>query len=476
MKKLSVLMIAVMLAAFIAVPASAQSGLPPLCSGVQLQNTSTSASAQVTMDFYKGNTGVPAYNYPVSPDLAPSASKSFYIPSVLPSTVPDGIYSVVVNSSTKLNSLVNENTCSGSTPYVGASHSGVLAEDSGSPLYFPFVLSRAYGTQNWSSALAIQNAGTAAATNVQVQFFPAGSSTSVQTFTNTDLKVGETWYLDLSTGTYATTALSGFSGSAVVTSDQAVAGVANYRPGTNNKILSYNGVKGGGTTLYAPQITKHFAAGDYTSGITIINPNATDTPISVKFVRSGETTPAYTLNTTILANGTYVKYMGSIASTDLADGFNGTVIVEVTSGTNEIIGIANMDSAAGQSGAMNMVPKTQAATVLYLPQIVRAAFGGFESGWQVVNTTGTALNLTIEYWKDDNTLTFTDSKPLPANSALTNYVGGSAFATTIGTNWNGGVVIKVDGAAGGIVGQGNFVAPPSYGGDGLLIYNAFPGN
>jgi hypothetical protein len=168
--------------------------------------------------------------------------------------------------------------------------------------------------------------------------------------------------------------------------------------------------------------------------------------------------------------------MGSIASTDLADGFNGTVIVEVTSGTNEIIGIANMDSAAGQSGAMNMVPKTQAATVLYLPQIVRTAFGGYESGWQVVNTTGTALTLTIEYWKDDNTLTFTDSKPLPANSALTNYVGSAAFATSIGTNWNGGVVIKVDGAAGGIVGQGNFVAPPSLGGDGLLIYNAFPSN
>lgn len=468
-----------MLASLLAVvPASAQSGLPPLCSGIQLQNTSSSSVAAVTMDFYKegGGDGTPDYTYTVSPDLAASASKSFYVPSILPSTVPDGIYSVVVNSTQKLNSLVNENTCAGSSPYVGASHSGLQTDDAGSPLYFPFVLSRAYGAQSWSSALAIQNAGGATATSVVVEFYPAGSSTAVETFTNTDLKVGETWYLDLSTGTYATAALNGFSGSAKVTSNQPVAGVANYRPGTNNKILSYNAVKSGGTTLYAPQITKHFAAGDYTSGITIINPNGTATPISVKFVRSGETTPVYTLSDSIPANGTYVKYMGSIASTDLADGFNGTVIVEVTSGTNEIIGIANMDSAAGQSGAMNMVPKTQAATVLYLPQIVRTAFGGYESGWQVVNTTGTALTLTIEYWKDDNTLTFTDSKPLPANSALTNYVGSAAFATSIGTNWNGGVVIKVDGAAGGIVGQGNFVAPPSLGGDGLLIYNAFPSN
>lgn len=482
MKKINILLTVIVLLSIGLIPASAQSGLPSLCSGVQLQNTSTTATASVTIAFYKegGNDGSADYTYTPSGGLAPSASKSYYIPSVLPSTMPDGIYAVVVSSSETLNSLVNASTCSGATPYVGASHSGVRQNTdtstsmrAGSPVYLAFVLSRAYG-DSWSSALAIQNAGSSTATNVKVEFFASGSSTPVETFTNTDLKAGETWYLDLSSGTYATANLNGFSGSAKITSDQPVAAVANYAPGDGSKLLSYNGVTGGGQTLYAPQVTKHYAGGDYTSGITLYNLGTTSTPISVEFYRSGETTPTYTLNSSISGSSSWVQYFGSISDADLPANFNGTAVAKVTSGTNEIVGLANMDSAAGQSAAMNMIPLGEAAYTLYMPQIVRTAYGGYESGWQVVNTSSTNLTLTIEYWKDDNTLTFTDSKSLLANSALSNYVGSSEFATTIGTDWNGGMIIKVDGSAGKIVGQGNFVAP--YSGDGLLIYNAFPGN
>ena len=482
MKRINALLVVVMVILSMSlIPANAQTGLPALCSGVQLQNTNTTLSAQVNMEFYKEGDNDGAANYTHGPiTLAKSASQSYYIPNVLPSTVPDGIYAVVVYSSEVLNSLVNENSCSGSTAYVGASHSGVrqstdtsTAMRAGSPVYLAFVLSRAYAPASWSSALAVQNAGSATATNVRVDFYTSGSPTPVETFTNNDLKAGETWYLDLSSGTYATTNLNGFSGSAKITADQPVAAVANYAPGNGSKLLSYNGVTGGGQTLYAPQVTKHFAAGDYTSGITLYNLGTSSTPISIEFYRSGETTPLYTLPASVGGSAAYVLYFGNIADANLPTNFNGTAVVKVTSGSNEIVGITNMDSAAGQSAAINMIPWKERAYDLYMPQIVRTAFGGFESGWQVVNTTSSSLTLTIEYWKDDNTLTFTDHKPLPAKSALTNYVGSAAFESTIGDNWNGGAIIKVDGDAGTIVGQGNFVAPNP--GDGLLIYNAFAG-
>lgn len=476
MKKSKLLTALIVLALTLALvgSASAQAGLPPICSGVQLQNTGTTAAQSVSMNFYKqgDNDGNPNYVYNVAGGLSGNASKSFYIPNVLPSTVPDGIYAVVVSSDQKLNSLVNENTCTGSTPYVGASHSGVQDADTGTTVYLGYVLSRAFAA-GWSSALAIQNADSTTATNVKVEFFAAGSSTAVETFTNTSLLAGETWYLDLSTGTYATANLSGFAGTAKITSDKRVAAVANYAPANGTRLLSYNGATTTSQKLYASQITKFAFAGNYTSGITLYNPNGTPTPISVQFIASGSTTPVCTLNDSIPAYSSWIKYMGSInncSTGSLPNGFNGTAVVTVTSGSNGILGIFNFDSGIGQAEAANMIRDEDASSILYFPQIVRNAFGGFQSGWQVVNTGGSDLDLTITYTRDNGS-TATDHKTINANSALTVYVGAAEYQTLLGDNWNGGAVVSVDGAAGTIAGQGNITAP--YSGDGLLVYNAF---
>lgn len=472
--KLLTTLIVLALALALVAPAGAQTGLPPICSGVQLQNVGTTAAQNVSMSFYKqgGNDGVADYVYTVAGGLSGNASKSFYIPNVLPSTVPDGIYAVVVSSDQKLNSLVNENTCTGSTPYVGASHSGVQDSDTGTTVYLGYVLSRAFAA-GWSSALAIQNADTSTATNVKVEFFKAGSSIAVETFSNNDLKAGETWYLDLSTGTHATAKLNGFAGTAKITSDKKVAAVANYAPADGTRLLSYNGSTTTSQKLYASQITKFAFAGQYTSGITLYNPNGSATPISVQFIASGATTPVCTYNDTIQAYSSWIKYMGSITNCttgSLPNGFNGTAVVNVTSGSNGILGIFNFDSGIGQAEAANMIREEDASSTLYFPQIVRNAFGGFQSGWQVVNTGTSNLNLTITYTRDNGS-TYVDHKSINAGSALTVYVGAAEYQSSLGDNWNGGAVVSVDGAAGKIAGQGNITAP--YSGDGLLVYNAF---
>jgi hypothetical protein len=252
--------------------------------------------------------------------------------------------------------------------------------------------------------------------------------------------------------------------------------VANYAPGDGSRLMSYNGVTAATTsqTLYATQVNKSAFAGNYTSGITLYNPNNSATPISVLFIKSGETTPVCILNDTIQAYASWIKYLGSITTCNilgsLPNGFNGYAKVQVTSGGNRLLGIFNMDSVIGQAGAANMVRYEDRAYTLFFPQIVRNAFGGFQSGWQVVNATGTNLNLTVTYTRDTGA-TFVDHKTLNANSSLTVYVGAAEYQYTLGDNWNGGVKVSVDGNAGQIVGQANITAP--YGGDALAMYNAF---
>jgi len=444
--------------------------LPPLCTGFQLQNTDGTTTAIISVAFYDigENDGIEEYTFNL-PDIAPNASRSFYVPSFSSfSTMISGSYSAIVSSNVELNALVNEVTCSGSTPFVYGSHSGAGMDDLGTTVYIPFVISRAYA-QGFSSYISVQNAASGD-NNVKIEFFRPGNAVAVETFTLL-LKKGETWYLDLDSGMYATANLLGFSGAAKITGAGPVASVVNYGPANSSMLASFNGMTTGSQKLFAPQVTKFAFAGVYTSGLTVYNPNPTATPFKVEFIRSGQTTPVYTYTGSVSANNVWIQYVGSLSG--LPNGFNGTAVVTVTSGTNKVYGIATMASNSGESTAINLVPVEDASNILYFPQIVRTAFGGYESGWQVVNTTGVPVNLTVEYWRDTNVKTYTQHLTLGANSAVTNYVGSSIFETTIGDGWNGGVIVKVDDDSKSIVGQANFVAPATFTGDKQFSYNAF---
>jgi hypothetical protein len=51
---------------FVAIPTFAQSGLPALCTGVQLQNTSNQTAYSIVMHFFMpGNDGIADYSYTV---------------------------------------------------------------------------------------------------------------------------------------------------------------------------------------------------------------------------------------------------------------------------------------------------------------------------------------------------------------------------------------------------------------------------
>lgn len=446
--------------------------LPPQCSGFQLQNTSSTNAATISVQFYAigADTGVAAYSFNL-PDLAANRSSSYYLPTYSGfSTVTPGSYSIVVASSESLLTLVNQNTCSGSSPYILASYAGAAGTDIGKTVYVAYVLSRAYPPQLWSSTIVAQNTG-ATDTSVSVDFFAPGNATPVQNFTKT-VKGGESWSIDLSTGTYAVAALNAFRGSAKVTSTvNDIAVVEVHYPGSAATLSATNGKPDtfGSQKLFAPQVVR--AYGGFTSGLTVINPNATATDIAIDYIPAGATTPIYTQVATIAANGTFIQYVGGISTTNLPNPFNGTAVVRVTSGTNKIFGNADMASAT-MADSLNMIPVEKGATTLYLPQITHK-YAGFNSGWQVVNTSANALTLSVEYWKptDTTTPTLTETWPLPGNSVISNFVGKNSYDATLGVGFNGGIVMKVTAGTGTVVAQANFVGGS---GDSFSMFGAFP--
>jgi hypothetical protein len=411
------------------------------------------------------------HNYLSANVIGAGGSSSFYVPSAF-STLPSGEYSIVVASDKQLNALVNSVDCGTAGLKVASSYSGLSPSDTGTTMYLAFVMSRAFGA-NWSSAIFIQNAGTIAA-DVEIEFFASGNSTPVETFTNDSLAVGETWHLDLSTGTYATAALQGFSGAAKVTSlnGQALAAAASYAPGNGSRMLSYNGVNGGDQTLYATQVSRNYASGVFQGGLSLYNLGGTDTPIQIDFYPAGSTTPLHTISETLTANSTFALYMGPGGPLDSApamNGFNGSAVVTVTSGGNDIVGIFNLDSASGAAGAANMIPLSQASGTLLYPQIVRGVGGPqFQSGWQIINTSGTDADLDLTYTRTNGEVV-TESRTLAGNSVLSVYVGGPDGAA-LGTGWNGGLMIE---STTPIVGQANFISTASGAKDSLLMYNGF---
>lgn len=485
--------------------AAQSTAAPPLCTGIQLQNTSTSTGAQVTVNFFKVGSNDANADFSFNDTVGANGSKSYFLPtSAQTSGLPDGQYSVVVNSDQPLNALVNQQTCPNNpgAPAVAASFSGIGSGDIGSPIYLPFVLSRAFGTQQWASYLAIQNAGSADASDVKIDFYQTGSSTPTTSVSFAGaLKSQETWYVNLRTGSIADQlANAGFtSGSAIVTAGQPLAAVVNYSPGDNSRLLSYNGVKGGGTNLFVPQFTRSFAGG-YEAGLTVVNTGA-DTTVNIRFV--GTARPAgqanrsafdNTIQRSLPANGTLVVFSGNMSDSELAPEFNGTAIVSASS---PLVGIFNIDfrgtpppgTTNNNSEAANMIPSTQGAQVIYFPQMAKQfgnAGGGasFTAGWQLVNMTGSDVTGTADYFTaSSSSPVATQNITVPANGSLTNFLGNPA-SDVVPIGFNGGVVIRVNGNVGG---QGNFsgytpVARSGGGfdyvlanGDTLLIYNGFPG-
>jgi hypothetical protein len=432
---------------------------PALSSGFQLQNRSTSNSATISIAYYDEDGNEVEVD---SDNIAPNASKSYYVPNVLGQ--PDGRYSVVIESSEQLFALSNEVTASGASPNVAATHSGFTSGDTGTPLYIPWVVCDYY---DYNSMFAVQNAG-GGQTDITVEFYRSGSSSVFQSYTFPDVKPGGAVFLDMTQNPYNAD-LDGFFGSVKASSGDGapLAAALNDTNPAGSFLRSYNAVNDSWAALklYAPQVTANYYG--FSTGITLQNPNSSGATATIYYYATGNTTPTTSQNVTVAANSALPIYLPNVAG--MPTNFNGSAVIEVTNGV-EIMGIANHDHAPpGPAASYNLIPESRASAQVFMPQVVRAYYG-FESGWQVFNLGPEAVTMTATYYNSDGTVRGSDTHTVEAGAAFAMYLG-DARGNFLGTNFNGGGVLEVTSGNGKLVGIANFVSPS--GGDYQQVYNSF---
>ena len=463
-KAMLTLLIAMLVTAALASAASAGGSPPPsLSSGFQLQNRSTTAAAAVAIEFYD-QTGNNVKT--LSDSIPANASKSYFVPSI--TGLPDsGRFSVVVSSNEDLFALVNERTSSGATPNVAATHSGMSSPEAGSPIYLPWVVC---GYYNYNSMFAVQNAGSADA-NITVEFYQSGQSSVKKSYSFPNVKAGASVYLDMTREPYKsdltpTTPLGFYGAVKAYSSGNAtplVAALNDTNP-VGSFLRSYNAVKSGSTKLIAPQVTANYYG--YSTGITLQNPDSANAAsVTINFYPAGSTTSVKTYTGSVAPSSALPLYLPSLG---LGPNFNGTAVIQ---SSLPIMGIANHDHVpAGPAASYNLIPESDAATTVYMPQVVRA-FSNYESGYQLFNTGPDPVVVSVQFFKPDGTPVTTMTQNIAAGSSLTYYLGDSRGAA-LGTNFNGGAKATVTSGNGKLVGIANFTNT-SLAGDVMQVYNVF---
>jgi hypothetical protein len=338
------------------------------------------------------------------------------------STTLSGCGAVAVNITTGQATCTTTYSSTGSHSIV-ANYSGDVnfAASSGGPFtqivhttlpaqaVLPAMANNAYG--GYTTVIEVQNIGTVPA-NVDVGYFDGSGSLVGSGDSISALPAHATWTVRQDNGhSFA----SGGAGSAVVSSSQPVAAFVNeFAPGGTDA-TSYTGINSAtdtGTTLYAPAIARN-AYGGYTTGIGLINFSGAVTNITVTY-RDANGAIVKTQSVPSVPAGAYQGLYSGDATLALPDGFAGTATI--TSSAGALAAIVNETGPGGQFSSYDATPT--GSTTLYAPAALDNAYGGYNTGLGIVNTTGVAGTVSITYYDSSGTPTVT-SHPIAANG----YVG-----------------------------------------------------
>jgi hypothetical protein len=435
-----ILLILVLLAIGILLPtaAFAQGPSGSYASGIACLNLSQD-NTLATITFYnqQGGTVTTVSN----PALEPNKPWLLFTPSI--SGLGSGFLgSAVVGSGAEVACSVNTQT-TGGTQRVGTAE-GVATANTGAKLYATQVLNNAGG---FSSYVAIQNAGDAAA-DVRVTYYNLQGQQAIAPQTvNIPAKSSKVFYQDQA-GLAA-----GFNGSATfeaVNGTTPLAGaVALYSTG-GAQLLSFNTFKDGANKVYLPRVAKNLSGQGYTGGWACQNlgPDPADMTMNVTMLNQATST---TVNAQLTKNGvavgqSWLGYFGSTLGNAALDAIQrgyGSAVVTSTGGkiactVNEDnrTGGGTQPNLIGQGATYGGVPDGGQSTKIFFPQIVALGANSFRGGFQIANTTGTATTCTYTYSNGD----IVNNAPLAANGS--NSIFAESNLTNNKTNFNGSVVVQ----------------------------------
>lgn len=365
-------------------------------SSLQVQNLGT-VNATIQIDYYDQAGNLISAATQIFSNVAPGASINVYHGTL--AALPDGfIGSVVVSSSQPIVAIGNEIVEYGATSG-NSSYSGVSAP--GDVVYAPLVM-RNYGGSQWSTQLAVQNAG-AASTTVTIEYYdstgsPVSGATENQAIAGNGSAVFSQW---------DNAGLSdGFIGSAKISAASAsdtIAVVVNEIAGT--RLVTYNGFYGGSTDLYLPLVMLHYGGSDWVTSFQVMNLGSSAANVTIEYYAQGATTPAKTVN----YNGTANPLIPSMAAinryqpgvdTDLGAGFIGSVKVICNNG-QPLVAIGNESTlGAGKSSSTSYNGYGGGSTTTVNLPLIMLNYGAsnWVTSFQVMNVGSADANVTIEYY------------------------------------------------------------------------------
>jgi photosystem II stability/assembly factor-like uncharacterized protein len=277
----------------------------------------------------------------------------------------------------------------------------------------PALANAAYG--GYTTKTEVQNIGNAPA-SILISYFdsngaPVGDGDGIAS-----LPVNATWTVRQDNGQGFA---AGQAGSALVYSDQPLAGFVNeFAPGGSDA-TSYTLIStpsGTGSSLFAPAIANR-AYGGYTTGVGLVNLAATSVDIAVTY-RDATGASIKVQSLPGVAAGAYVGLYSGDATLGLPNGFAGTATIQSSGGN--LAAVVNETGPGGQFSSYDAVPA--GSTTLYAPAALRNAFGGYNTGMGIENTTGMAGTVTITYYDAGGNPTAT-THPIAANGYLGVYQG-----------------------------------------------------
>ncbi len=259
---------------------------------------------------------------------------------------------------------------------------------------------------------------------------------------------------------------AGFNGAGVVSSNKKLASVVQTKwmggPGDGFQMGLYSGVPAGSSKICFPSM---FKASPIVSSFTVQNTGTGDANIELKYYsRTGTLEGTFTDTIPVGAQHSYDMRTPSATVPNVADGWDGSVIVSVTNGqTVAGVGVVNQNGrsstynaadCAGLSGSTTLVVPSQYRVYNADPSdpTNRSKWSWvLLSALNVLNLENSPANVTLVYTpRNPSNNSLTINQTIPANSAAGFNTRGGVNASNpqvfdpLGNFWDGTVTITSD--------------------------------
>lgn len=480
-KKRYALVVAVLMAVLVVVPASAGiSG--PGSSGVQVQNLNMTTGAAVAVQLWNQN-GAAAIDL-ANDTISAGAAKNYWLPGYPTSTVPNGTYAMVVSADQPVAAIAR-------TDWSNSGGAAIYSSvDPANDITVPLITANYAGQ---TSQVTIQNTDTtAAATDVELILRGRGLANAVADIKNQTIQKGTSVTYRLSDpmwGSLPNTGVdlgvpNGFVGTLQVKSSKALVVETFIDLANSRGVSGFSGVPttSAAATLFCPLIRANYY-GD--TGISIVNPNNSQVSAKITYYADARSPQQgiFIENVTVPANSSVVPFQGVGGSSRKAptnlpagsgqtgqnptptnNGFFGVAKIEATGG-NVLAEVNDTKFGSGWSvqaqSSYNCATQSDAGSTIALPLVRRYHLSNTKltTGITIQNTTAGQISVHLDLTNWNGT---SQAASNPADITIPGWGSGNywnGFLTNLpsvpasagGYGWYGSAVLTVTGGTAVVV-------------------------